>query len=106
MIDEKKELFGRFKHNLPIDRAPKFIKWLYEKDAQNGLEREFHHLLGATSRRLKLTDYLGVMVTRKQHIEAEAHKIAFFFDHLHEAITNLIEYIKHIEQLNNKLKEK
>ena len=93
---KEKELFGRFKHNLPIDRAPKYIEFLKKKDAERGLEREFHHLLGSQGR-IKLTDYLGVMVTRKQHDYAEAHKIQFFFENLHIAIENLIAYIKWME---------
>lgn len=85
----EKELFGRFKHNLPIDRAPKFIKFLKDNDPL----REPHHLLGSQGR-IKLTDYLIVMVDRRHHDYAEKHKIMFFFENLHWAIQNLISYIK------------
>jgi hypothetical protein len=89
----EKELYGQLKHRLPIDRAPKYLKWLKEKYPYF----EPHHILGSTSRRLKLTDYLIVMVSRKDHDYAERYKIPFAIENLYKAIINLIEYTKHLE---------
>lgn len=92
-MTEQKQLFGRFKHNLTIDRAPKYLKWLREKYPN----KEPHHLIGSQGK-LKLTDYLVIMVTRNEHIDAEDAKITYFFENLHRAIQNLIDYIKYLEE--------
>ena len=89
---KEKELFGRFKHNTRPAKSLKYLKWLRERFPN----RELHHLVGSQGK-LKLTDYLIVAVTREEHARAEAFKILFFFEHLHEAVNNLIEYVRFLE---------
>ena len=87
-----KQIFGNFKHMLPIHRSNKYIKYLKSIHPN----KEPHHLLGSQGK-LKLTDYLIVMVTREEHLKAEQHKIEFFYNHLAEALSNLFRYISFLE---------
>ena len=88
-----KQIFGNLKHHLPITRGNKYLKWL--KDKYPHLEP--HHLLGSQGK-IKLTDYLVVMVTREEHQIAEKYKIAFFTSNLHRSLIHLIQYIQHLEE--------
>lgn len=91
-MNEKKELYGRVKHNIKPAKSSRLIKWMKEENPN----KEIHHLIGSTGK-LKLTDYLVVAVTREEHARAEAFKILFFFEHIHEAINNLITYTQYLE---------
>lgn len=90
---KEKELYGRFKHNIKPAKSGKYLEWVRE----NNPGKEIHHLIGSVGP-LKLTDYLVVAVTRDEHNRAEAFKILYFFENLHIAINNLINYVKHLEE--------
>ena len=92
----EKELFGRFKHNIKPAKSQKYINWLKKQPQSEGMEP--HHLIGSQGS-LKLTDYLIVMVTRKQHELAEKFKIRYFVGNLHIAVNNLISYVQHLERV-------
>ena len=89
---KEKELYGRMKHNIIPAKSKKYITWLKEREPH----KEPHHIIGSQGA-LKLSDYLIVMVSRSEHNKAEAFRIKFFFENIHIAINNLIEYARHLE---------
>lgn len=91
-MTKEKELYGRIKHNIKPMRSNKYLTWLRKKNH----DKEIHHLIGSQGS-LKLSDYLIVAITREEHQRAEAFKILYFFDNLHIAINNLIDYVRELE---------
>lgn len=51
-----------------------------------------HHVIG------KSNDYLIVNLTREEHNKRQLHPDKYFFDDLVDALNNLFQYIKQIEQ--------
>jgi hypothetical protein len=87
-----KEYFVKLRHELLFEKSNRFL--LYMRLENPGLE--VHHILGSAIGK-KYTDYLVVMLTRKQHIEAEKHKPYYAIHYLPKAIQNLINYVKYLE---------
>lgn len=81
-------LYKQFRE-LPVFKSKDYIKWLHNQYPN----KELHHLTGSMTG-IKLHDCFIVPLTREQHIKAETDKIGFFNNHLHEAIKNLITYLK------------
>lgn len=79
--------------NIPVYKSKKFLKWVKEKYPT----LEIHHLLGSMTG-IKLNDYLVKPVTRREHLEAEQHKIDFAIDNLPRSLNILFEYIKQLEE--------
>jgi len=79
--------------NLPIRKSEKYLKWLKKRNPE--LQR--HHLIGSQTG-IKLNDYLILLVTQEQHLEAEKHKIDFAIENLPQSLNLLFEYIKYLEE--------
>jgi len=89
---ENETLYKQLRNIQPVYRSKKFINWVKAKYPQY----EVHHLLGSMTG-IKLNDYLVKPVTRREHLEAEQHKIDFAIDNLARSLNILFEYIKHLE---------
>ena len=79
-------MYKRFRNLTPRENKA-YLKWLKAKEPN----KDCHHILGSQTG-IRLNDLLCVMLTREEHIWAEAHKIEAFEKYLHIAVSNLIEF--------------
>jgi hypothetical protein len=93
-----KQYHLKCQNELGFEKAPEYLKWLKEKYPW----LEPHHILGATSKRLKFTDYLVIPVTREEHKKAHENLPLFFMVNLPKSLKILIEYIQFLENGRNK----
>jgi hypothetical protein len=88
-------MYKTLKYYLPCYKSKSYLNWLKKRNPG----KEPHHLLGAGGTGLKSTDYLTVMVDRKQHLTAEKFKEEFFEANLRQALINLIDYVRELENI-------